>query len=68
MLPEVPEEQESSGQEADDGDIDPMFADAAWVVVNTGHGSTSLQRKLKLGYNRRKNHGSARTRGNSRSF
>jgi len=53
MLPEVPEEQESSGQEADDGDIDPMFADAAWVVVNTGHGSTSLlQRKLKLGYNR----------------
>ncbi|MFA7401908.1 MAG: DNA translocase FtsK, partial [Bacteroidales bacterium] len=52
-LPEVPDEQEDNSQEADDGDIDSMFADAAYVVVNSGHGSTSLlQRKLKLGYNR----------------
>lgn len=52
-LPEVPDEQEDNTQEADDGDIDAMFVDAAYVVVNSGHGSTSLlQRKLKLGYNR----------------
>jgi len=53
LLPEVPDEQDDNTQEADDGDIDSMFADAARVVVNSGHGSTSLlQRKLKLGYNR----------------
>jgi S-DNA-T family DNA segregation ATPase FtsK/SpoIIIE len=53
MLPDVPDEQEDNTQEADDGDIDAMFAEAARVVVNSGHGSTSLlQRKLKLGYNR----------------
>ncbi|MDY0015215.1 MAG: DNA translocase FtsK [Bacteroidales bacterium] len=53
LLPEVPDEQEDNTQEADDGDIDAMFAEAARVVVNSGHGSTSLlQRKLKLGYNR----------------
>ncbi len=53
LLPEVPEEQEDNSQISDDGEIDPSFADAARIVVQTGHGSTSLlQRKLKLGYNR----------------
>ncbi len=52
-LPEVPDEQENNTQEADDKEIDVLFADAAKIVVNSGHGSTSLlQRKLKLGYNR----------------
>ena len=52
-LPEVPEEQDDNTQSSDDGEIDSFFADAARIVVQTGHGSTSLlQRKLKLGYNR----------------
>ena len=39
--------------ETDDGDFDPLFKEAARIVVNQGHGSTSiLQRKLELGYNR----------------
>jgi DNA segregation ATPase FtsK/SpoIIIE, S-DNA-T family len=39
--------------EIDLADRDPMFDDAARVVVNSQQGSTSLiQRKLKLGYNR----------------
>jgi S-DNA-T family DNA segregation ATPase FtsK/SpoIIIE len=34
-------------------EIDPMFADAARIVVISQQGSASLlQRKLKLGYNR----------------
>ncbi len=53
LLPEVPEDTEESTQTSDDGEIDSCFADAARVVVLSGHGSTSLlQRKLKLGYNR----------------
>lgn len=52
-LPEVPEEQEDNTQSSDDGETDAFFAEAAKIVVQTGHGSTSLlQRKLKLGYNR----------------
>jgi DNA segregation ATPase FtsK/SpoIIIE, S-DNA-T family len=36
-----------------DGEMDPLFEDAARLVVNTQQGSTSmLQRRLKLGYNR----------------
>ncbi|TAE90293.1 MAG: DNA translocase FtsK, partial [Runella slithyformis] len=39
--------------EIDLADRDPMFDDAARVIVNSQQGSTSLiQRKLKLGYNR----------------
>ena len=35
------------------GDLDPLFEDAARLVVSTQQGSTSmLQRRLKLGYNR----------------
>ena len=53
LLPEVPEDTEDNTQTSDDGEIDGCFADAARIVVQTGHGSTSLlQRKLKLGYNR----------------
>jgi S-DNA-T family DNA segregation ATPase FtsK/SpoIIIE len=34
-------------------DMDPLFEDAARLIVNTQQGSTSmLQRRLKLGYNR----------------
>lgn len=36
-----------------DGDLDPLFEDAARLIVNSQQGSTSmLQRRLKLGYNR----------------
>lgn len=37
----------------DDGELDPLFEEAARIVVLTQQGSTSMiQRKLKLGYNR----------------
>ncbi len=53
LLPEyVGEEGEGPG-EYDIADRDPMFEDAARVIVLNQQGSTSLiQRKLKLGYNR----------------
>ncbi|MFA7273546.1 MAG: DNA translocase FtsK 4TM domain-containing protein [Crocinitomicaceae bacterium] len=52
LLPEyVPEGGESVDVDLDE--IDPMFADAARIVVLHQQGSASLlQRKLKLGYNR----------------
>ena len=38
---------------SDDDDLDPLFEEAARIVVLTQQGSTSMiQRKLKLGYNR----------------
>jgi S-DNA-T family DNA segregation ATPase FtsK/SpoIIIE len=53
MLPEVAEEPIEGGQETDDGEFDPLFADSAREVVSKQQGSTSfLQRKFKLGYNR----------------
>jgi S-DNA-T family DNA segregation ATPase FtsK/SpoIIIE len=53
MLPDVEEEMSDPSQEVDDGEFDPMFAEAAREVVSKQQGSTSfLQRKLKLGYNR----------------
>jgi S-DNA-T family DNA segregation ATPase FtsK/SpoIIIE len=53
MLPEVEDETSEVLQEADDGEFDAMFAEAAREVVSKQQGSTSfLQRKLKLGYNR----------------
>ena len=52
LLPEYVGEGAES-KEFDLGDIDPMFADAARIVVMHQQGSASLlQRKLKLGYNR----------------
>jgi len=54
LLPEyVGEGESSSGKEFDPADRDPMFEEAARLVVIHQQGSTSLiQRKLKLGYNR----------------
>ncbi|MBT0812817.1 DNA translocase FtsK 4TM domain-containing protein [Litoribacter ruber] len=54
LLPEfVGEDGESSVGDVDLADRDPMFDDAARLIVLHQQGSTSLiQRKLKLGYNR----------------
>lgn len=54
VLPEILEEGAVGGNEDfDPNDRDPLFDDAARVVVMNQQGSTSLiQRKLKLGYNR----------------
>lgn len=54
VLPEVKEEGGLlAGDGLDSGDWDPMFEDAARVVVLNQVGSTSMiQRKLKIGYNR----------------
>ena len=54
MLPEVPDEEGGDGPDFEDGSArDPLFEDAARIVVQTQQGSTSMiQRKLKLGYNR----------------
>ena len=44
---------EKSGLDNNINDRDPMFREAAEVVINAQQGSASLlQRKLKLGYNR----------------
>jgi DNA segregation ATPase FtsK/SpoIIIE, S-DNA-T family len=53
-LPECPEEEGNDGENTlDPSERDPLFADAARILVAHQHGSTSLlQRKLKLGYNR----------------
>jgi len=52
-LPDVPEDENGGKKDFDPEDRDPMFAEAARVIVQNQHGSTSLlQRKLKLGYNR----------------
>lgn len=54
LLPEfVGEGNESNQKEFDAGDRDPLFEEAAKLIVMHQQGSTSLiQRKLKLGYNR----------------
>lgn len=58
LLPEYIVEEKNKGiTEEEDSiqsdDIDPMFMEAARLIVQTQMGSTSLiQRKLKLGYNR----------------
>jgi S-DNA-T family DNA segregation ATPase FtsK/SpoIIIE len=54
LLPEVPDEETGEGADFEDGDErDPLFEEAARIVVQTQQGSTSMiQRKLKLGYNR----------------
>lgn len=55
MLPEYVGEGESSGGAGDIGsdDFDPLFDEAAHMVVQFQQGSASLlQRRLKLGYNR----------------
>lgn len=54
MLPEyVGDEVEGGAKDFDPSDRDPLFEDAAKLIVMHQQGSTSLiQRKLKLGYNR----------------
>jgi len=54
MLPEYADESAESGlSDVDLGDRDPLFDDAARLIVTHQQGSTSLiQRKMKLGYNR----------------
>jgi len=53
MLPEYVGAEGTEGNDFDAEDIDPMFAEAARIVVLHQQGSASLlQRKLKLGYNR----------------
>ncbi len=53
LLPEYVDEKEVSDRELDLGDRDPLFEDAAKLIVANQMGSTSLiQRRMKLGYNR----------------
>lgn len=54
MLPEyVGENEQAGGNEFDPSDRDPLFEEAARMVVQHQQGSASLlQRRLKLGYNR----------------
>ncbi|MFD2871047.1 DNA translocase FtsK 4TM domain-containing protein [Mucilaginibacter ximonensis] len=54
LLPEyIGEGEQSSAKDFDPNDRDPMFEEAARLIVMHQQGSTSLiQRKLKLGYNR----------------
>jgi S-DNA-T family DNA segregation ATPase FtsK/SpoIIIE len=52
-LPEYVGEGGEGNGDFDLNEIDPMFADAARIVIINQQGSASLlQRKLKLGYNR----------------
>ncbi len=52
-LPEYYDEETEPVGEVDLNERDPLFEDAARLIVQTQQGSTSLlQRKLKLGYNR----------------
>ncbi len=53
MLPEYIDEKDADGKEIDVAERDPLFADAARLIVQSQIGSTSLlQRRMKLGYNR----------------
>ncbi len=53
MLPEYIDEKEMEGRDFDLGNKDPLFEDAARLIVQSQMGSTSLlQRRMKLGYNR----------------
>ena len=53
LLPEYVDEKELDGKDFDVNDRDPLFEDAARLIVQNQVGSTSLiQRRMKLGYNR----------------
>ena len=53
MLPEFKGEEDNGTATLKWSDLDPMFEDAARLVVGNQQGSTSMiQRKLSLGYNR----------------
>jgi S-DNA-T family DNA segregation ATPase FtsK/SpoIIIE len=53
LLPEYVDEKELESKDFDISDKDPLFEDAARLIVQNQVGSTSLlQRRMKLGYNR----------------
>jgi S-DNA-T family DNA segregation ATPase FtsK/SpoIIIE len=53
ILPEYIDETAAGSRDIDLDDRDPLFEEAAMLIVNSQQGSASLlQRKLKLGYNR----------------
>ena len=53
LLPEYVDEKDMEGKDFDLGDKDPLFEEAARLIVQNQVGSTSLiQRRMKLGYNR----------------
>ncbi|HQW83096.1 MAG TPA: DNA translocase FtsK 4TM domain-containing protein [Ferruginibacter sp.] len=53
LLPEYIDEKDQEGKDFDLSDKDPLFEDAARLIVASQVGSTSLlQRRMKLGYNR----------------
>ncbi|NIG57655.1 DNA translocase FtsK [Chitinophaga sp. Cy-1792] len=53
LLPEYVDEKDAESREFSLSDRDPLFEEAAQVIVQTQQGSTSLlQRRMKLGYNR----------------
>ncbi|MEO0311425.1 MAG: hypothetical protein RIQ89_1082 [Bacteroidota bacterium] len=53
LLPEYIDENGEGSKDISLEDRDPLFEDAAQIIVNAQQGSASLlQRKLKLGYNR----------------
>ena len=53
LLPEYVDEKELDAREFDANNRDPLFEDAARLIVQNQVGSTSLiQRRMKLGYNR----------------
>lgn len=53
LLPEYVDEKDMESRDFDANDRDPLFEDAARLIVQSQMGSTSLiQRRMKLGYNR----------------
>ncbi|MFM7671098.1 MAG: DNA translocase FtsK 4TM domain-containing protein [Bacteroidota bacterium] len=53
LLPEYVDEKDAEGWDFDMSEKDPLFEDAARLIVQNQMGSTSLlQRRMKLGYNR----------------
>ena len=53
LLPEYVDEKELESKDFDSADRDPLFEEAARLIVQNQVGSTSLiQRRMKLGYNR----------------
>jgi S-DNA-T family DNA segregation ATPase FtsK/SpoIIIE len=53
LLPEYVDEKDMESKDFDSSDKDPLFEDAARLIVQNQVGSTSLlQRRMKLGYNR----------------
>ncbi len=53
LLPEYVDEKDMESKDFDVNDKDPLFEDAARLIVMNQSGSTSLiQRRMKLGYNR----------------